>query len=212
MVRSCTVNDVLRSSVSVPFSTRSSWHSLQHECESLRRTCAHLQQGTTPSKKDTNIRDVKRYLQNCKIARDGLVVTEKSIIGAAKQERIVVPRQFLHALLECLHIKLLHPSKSQLKQVFCRAFYALDLDAAVDKTHKNCHTCTSLQDMPNKFMTQSSTSYPSDIGSMFAADVIQRYGQHIFVMREYISSFTYTRLIVDEKASTLRDALSTAGS
>ena len=74
VIRSCSVKDILDSKCSVPFSSRKGWHELQMSDDSLRRTCAHLKQGTTPSKKCTKISDVKRYLQVARIAKDGLLV------------------------------------------------------------------------------------------------------------------------------------------
>ena len=70
VVRSTSSHDI--NSVSrVPFTTHSSWIQIQCECPDLRRTHAHLQQGTRPSKKLTNIKDVKRYLNALTIAKDG---------------------------------------------------------------------------------------------------------------------------------------------
>ena len=114
VVRSCTVGDVLNSDTAVPYSSRSGWHELQYTCDSLRRACAHLRQGTTPSKKCTKIKDVKRYLQVAKISRDGLLIVEVQKPTTTKLELIVMQREYLDGLLECLHIKLLHPSKAQL--------------------------------------------------------------------------------------------------
>ena len=133
VIRSCTVKEVLDSTVPVPFSSRSGWHELQLSDESLRRAAAHLKQGTKPSRKCTNVRDVKRYLIGVKIARDGLMVMESHVPGVGTRERIVVPKDFLHGLLECLHLKLQHPSKTQLRNVFSRAYFALDLEDSLDR-------------------------------------------------------------------------------
>ena len=207
VVRSCSVNDVLESAVPVPFSSRSGWHELQRSDETMRRACAHLKQGTTPSKKDTKIKDVKRYLQIARVARDGLLVVYQHSSVAGRSEKIVVPRSYLHGLLECLHLKLNHPSKSQLRQVFTRAYYALNLEEVLDAVSKGCHTCVSLADMPNRFLQQTSTTVPTAVGSNFSADVVVRSGQHVLVMREYISSYTVGRIVRDEKAQTLRTGL-----
>ena len=59
VVRSCSASDVLDARIAVPYSSKAGWYELQHDCESLRRACAHLKQGTTPSKKATNIKDGK---------------------------------------------------------------------------------------------------------------------------------------------------------
>ena len=207
VIRSCSVKEVLESSVPVPFSSRSGWHELQLSDDSLRRACAHLKQGTKPSKKSTNIRDVKRYLQNTRVARDGLLVVEQRANLGSKVEKIVVPGSYLNGLLECLHLKLNHPSKSQLRQIFTRAYFALNLEDALESVSKQCHTCLSLSDMPNRFLKQSSTTKPTSIGSNFSADIIKRSGQMILMVREYVSSYSLAKLIQNEKATTLRSTL-----
>ena len=58
-----TVQDVLDGSIKMPFTSRIAWLSTQQECQDLRRTHAYLSQGTRPTKKLTNIPDVKRYLR-----------------------------------------------------------------------------------------------------------------------------------------------------
>ena len=212
VVRSCSVKDVLQSTAPVPFCSRSGWYELQLLDQSLRRTSASLKQGTKPSRKEVDIQDVKRYLHVAKIARDGLLVVENHSPVLGKTERIIVPRMYIHGLLECLHLKLDHPSKSQLRQVFCRAFYALDIDEAIDIVSKRCHTCLSLSDMPNRFLQQTSTTKPEAIGSNFSADIVKRSGQSFLVLREYISSFTTAKRIPNEKADTLRNNLIVLGS
>ena len=52
---SISVDDVLDGSSKLPFTTRSTWRTIQSECPDLRRTCAHLRQGTRPSKKITDM-------------------------------------------------------------------------------------------------------------------------------------------------------------
>jgi hypothetical protein len=206
VVRTLSVNDILDSRCSVPYSSRSGWHEMQQSCKNLRRTSAHLRQGTSPSKKATKIRDVKRYIQAAKVAKDGLLVVHDHRPLSPSTERIIVPRAYLHGLLVCLHLKLHHPTKSQLKKVFCRAFYALDLDPALAILNDGCHTCASLQNMHTRFLEQSTTC-PTFIGSHYNADILKRACQCILVVRENVSSFTFAQIITDEKASTLKHAL-----
>ena len=183
VVRSISVKNVLNSIAPVPYSSKAGWYELHCGDETLRKTCAHLKQGTTPSRKATNNTDVKRYLANTKLDKDGLLIVEDFIHSIGKTKKIAVPRAYIHGFLECLHLKLNHPSRHQLKKVFARAFFALDLDAALDVVSKSCHTCISLSNMSNRFMEQSSTTQPTAIGSNFAADVVKMNGQNILVPR-----------------------------
>ena len=207
VVRSVSVNDILNNTKSLPFTTRSAWIDIQSECPDLRRTHAHLKQGTRPSKKITNVRDVKRYLAVATIARDGLLVVPRSDPLQPATDLIIVPRSVLDGLVTALHLRLNHPSKHQLMQVMKRHFYALDMTKAVDHMCDTCHACCSLQKFPDKLIEQTSEDPPESIGISFAVDVLKRSRQLIFVVRETVTSYTAACLIDNEKHETLRDAL-----
>ena len=99
------MQDVLSGSAKLPFTTRSTWLATQSECADLCRVHAHLRQGTRPSKKVTNARDVKRYLSTVSVARDGVLVVHKEEPFALVRECIVIPRHVLPGLHTALHIK-----------------------------------------------------------------------------------------------------------
>ncbi|XP_071511850.1 uncharacterized protein [Diadema antillarum] len=169
-----TIDEVLSGRTRMPFTSRNAWARIQSECADLRRTHAHLKQGTRPSKKLTDIRDVKRYLQVATIASDGLLVVRQERAFQPRQERIVVPRRVLPGILTALHLQLSHPTPHQLKQVVSRYFYALDLDAAIQQVSLGCHCCLSLRNVPHAATPQSTSDPPCVVGVSFAADVIKR--------------------------------------
>ena len=160
VVRPVTLQDIKDGSKKIPFSTRSSWLAIQSECPDLRRTFAHLKQGTRPSKKLTKIKDIKRYLNVATIAKDGLLVVKRSIPLESTRECIIVPRQVLDGLLLSLHIKLDHPSCYQLKQIVHRYFFALDMDKSIDQITSSCHICCSLKKVPDFKREQSTGDSP----------------------------------------------------
>lgn len=149
VVRHLSAQDVLSGQKNLPFTSRKTWLSIQSECADLRRTHAHLIQGTRPSKKLTNIKDVKRYLSVASISSDGLLVVKKTEPLAPSRDCIVVPRQVLDGLLTALHLRLSHPSCLQLKKVVSRYFYALDLDKAIERVSLGCHPCAALRHVPH---------------------------------------------------------------
>jgi hypothetical protein len=59
VVRSISVDDILNGISKLPFTNRAAWLSIQPECGDLRLTRAHLKQGTLPSRKATNVKDVR---------------------------------------------------------------------------------------------------------------------------------------------------------
>ena len=207
VVRHTSTQDILSGTKHLPFTSRTAWLTTQAECPDLRRTRAHLQQGTRPSKKLTNLRDVKRYLNVATIAKDGLLVVRRDEPLAPTRECIIVPRQVLEGLLTALHIQLGHPSSHQLKAVTKRYLYALDIDKAIDRVTQACHQCAALRQTPKMREEQSSSPPPDAVGVSFAADVIKRSRQLILVVRECVTSFTATTLLEDERHNTLRDAL-----
>jgi hypothetical protein len=182
----------------LPFTTRSAWLEAQREDSDLRRVFAHLSQGTRPSRKDTNIKDVKRYLQHASIARDGLLVVKRLENQPALSEAIVLPRTAIPGLLTVLYLKLSHPSKHQLQQIVARYFYCLDLVEYVTQATENCHICQSLKNARGPVLQ-------STVG--FAADVKRRERQFILAQRETVTSFTMKSIIGGERHDTLRTAL-----
>ena len=207
VVNAVTVSDIASGAAKLPYTTRSTWISTQSEDPDIRRTIAHLKQGTRPSKKLTNIKDVKRYLQCCTVARDGLLVVKKEQPFAAIRESFVVPRSVLPGLLTALHVRLQHPTPYQFKQVVSRYFYALDLERAIQAATSLCHQCASLKRLPSQVLEMSTSEPPSVVGTRFAGDVIRRSRQCILVVRETVTSLTTATIIDNEQASTLKNGL-----
>ena len=193
----------------LPFTSRLAWLAIQTECPDLRRVCAHLRQGTRPSKRLNNIRDVKRYLQVATIARDGLLVEKRDVPFSPSRECNVIPRDILHGILTSLHLQLNHPSCHQLRTVVNRYFYALDIYKAIDNVSNVCLHCASLRKTPRTVIDQSTSYPPVAIGVSFAAVVMRREHQFVLVVRECLTSFTYAVIIDNERADTLRDGILT---
>ena len=206
VVRSVSVEDLMTGRAKVPYLSRNAWHNAQQECPALRRAHAHLKAGTRPSKKVTDAKDVKRYINVATIARDGLMVV-KSKSAYSSGERIVIPRSAISGLLTALHIKLNCPKINQLKAICQRYFYALDLDKHIADNVNSCHLCASLKKIPHTLLEQSSSDPPEVIGASFSADIINREKQCILTVREYITSFVTAMIVKDETHISLRDGL-----
>ena len=112
VIRCTSIQDILSGNRHLPFISHTAWLATQSECPDLPRTHAHLQQGTRPSKKLTNMRAVKRYLNVATIAKDSLLVFKRNEPLAPTCECIVVPWQVLEGLLTALHIIFSHPVQS----------------------------------------------------------------------------------------------------
>ena len=155
----------------------------------------------------SNVKDVKRYLNVATIAKDRLLVVKRDEPFTRSRECIIVPRQVLDGLLTALHIQLSHPSSHQLKMVTKRYLFALDMDKAIERVVRSCTSCAALSQTPQARIEQSSCEPPDAVGISFAADVLKRSIQLILVLREFVTSYTSTMVIEDERHHTLRDAL-----
>ena len=78
VVQRLTTADITSGKTALLFSSRSVWLAIPNQCSDMRRTHAHLRQGTRPSKTITNARDVKRYLNVATVAQDGLLVVRRN--------------------------------------------------------------------------------------------------------------------------------------
>ena len=206
-VRAVSVDEILSGTARMPFTNINAWKSAQHDCYDLRRTYAHLTQGTQPSKKTRNIRDIRRYLQKCSVSNQRLIIVRKPDPFRNQRDLIVVPMGIIHGLVTALHLHFQHPKPHQLKKLFDRYFYGLESSKVIDKVNKSCEICNSLKQVPKEIFEQSNSSSPSSVGSEFAADVIQRKKQHILVVCDILSSYTTPSIITEETGDTLRTGL-----
>ena len=207
MMQRVTTNDITSGRYKLPFTSISSWLTIQAECRDLRRTHAHLNQGTRPSRKITNAKDVKRYLNVASIARDGMLVVRRNDPLSPSRECIIVPRMVLNGLVTALHIQLEHHSAHQLKQVMRRYLFALDLDKAIKMTSHTCHHCASVINTPTMTVPQSTSDPPEVVGISYAADIIKRERQPILVLRECVTSYTACCFVADGRRDAVRDSL-----
>ena len=210
VVNAVTVSEVLDGSARIPFYNKSAWKSAQQNCPALRKTCTYLVNGTRPSKKVKNILSVRRYLEVCSLdSTNGLLVVRKSDPYMAQRDLIVVPADILCGFLTALHLYFNHATGHQLKKIFQRYFFALNLDASVKEVVDNCSQCTALKSLPRETFEQSSSPSPKAPGQLFAADVIKRCKQSIFAIRDIHSSFSVAEIIPNETANSLQSALIT---
>ena len=193
--------------MSHPIQLSSCMESTQQDCPSLRRAYAHFTQGTRPNKKSKLVKDVQRYLKDCSIGRDGLLVVCREMPFAQSQDLTVVPRQVLPGLLPALHLKLGHPSKYQLTKVFHSYFFALDVDPLIENVSKQCDLCTSLSYLPREIQEFTSSETLPVLGTHFSCDIMRRAGQFIFVVRDSFSSFTLSRILPNKRSDTIRSAI-----
>ena len=132
----------------LPFTSRPAWISTQQECPALVKTLDHLRQCTCPSKKQSELNDVKRYLSSVTLGNDSLLVVKGIDPLYTIPESVVVPCGILHKLLTALHLKLGHPTAHQFKNVEKRYFFSINIDDAINHISFSCHPRQSLKTTP----------------------------------------------------------------
>ena len=145
------------------------------------------------------------YMQGKLFIEDGLVFV-KSSEGALNNATISVPPSIYPGITNALHIRLDHPSKGQLAGLMSRYFYSPGWRNTINEVVDSCHQCASVKKLP-KVLLEDSTTIPQSFASKFTADVIEREGQRILILRDCLSQYTRGLLIQDQKADTLKNAL-----
>ena len=89
-------------------------------------------------------------------------------------------------LLTSLHLQLGHPTATQLTNVFNRRYFSLNVSDCVSHVLQSCSQCQALKTIPHELHEQTSTPQTTTLATNFAADVIRRYRQKIFIMRDTV--------------------------
>ena len=185
------------------------WKDIQQSCPELRRIHALLLSGCHPSKTESQIKDVKKYLQKCSLNKQGLLVYLKQIPFQPRPlELIVIPRSYAFTSSKALHVKLNHPSPSQMQKQFSRKYFMLDETSILQQVFDTCsYPCQASKLLPKETLTFSASTYPDNIGQHYNADVIEESGQKILIMRENLTSYTDTLLVKNQTKLALKDGL-----
>ena len=152
--------------------------------------------------------DIKTYLRSCTINKAGLLVKLKQIPFQAKPvERIVIPRSHSFTFSKALHVKLDHPTKSQMLRHFNRGYYMLDEAKTLESVFNSCeYPCRASLLLPKEVFQFHSETRPNHIAEFFSADVLEE-DKKVLILRENLTSFTATLIIKDQTKPTLRDGL-----
>ena len=212
-VKSINATDVEAGNIKMPHSQRAAWLKVQSNDDAHRMFLSNVKLSKLPEKKKTKgvFTTIKR-LHNLyrtgqvKIDFDGFVTVKHTDAAGNIYFAISVPTKFYPGLVNALHIKLNHPSKTQLQRLMSRHFYCAGQARIIEEVTATCTICASLKQLPTEIFSQSTTETPV-FGANFSADVIRKDGQMIFLCREKLSQFTLTRLIPDETADSLRDSI-----
>ena len=212
-LNSLQVQDILSGNVGIPFTQRQSWIEAQNRDKTHINLKELISTSQAPEKRKTKNENTKLKLLfnlyrqgKLKVHKDGLVTVTHTENNGSQYQAISVPTTLFPGLIHALHYKLSHPSKLQMSKLASRHFYTPGYLRIIEEVSESCETCCALKQLPKEIFSES-TGQIEGFGSHFSADVIERNGQQILIIREKLSSFTFTRFITDQKADTLRQAL-----
>ena len=193
----------------MPFLNRDVWRNLQSRDHACKQAKICLSSGQQPTKKAGNTNNnIRRYVAKADIAKDGLLIVKTTIpMSTTKQEQIIIPSNFVEAIVTQLHIKFQHPSKSQLLHLFNRYFFAPGSNKMIENMYEKCQICQANKRLPSALTTYTNTTSAEHPGTHFGVDVMRRAKQKILIARDQFSSFVTATFIPDETKSTLRDAV-----
>ena len=211
-IRTVTVEDVQAGRSILPLSQKGSWTSVQHKDSAHTRLLQLIEIGQSPNVHKTNGEHTKlKQLHGLFVKGDLKVDKDKTVMvktknGAYDGYAISIPHGLFPGLIHTLHIRLNHPSKSQLTQLVQRYFYTPGHQRIISEVSDNCFQCCSLKPLP-KVLIKDTTSRVEACGTSFSADIMEREGQKILIVRESLTNFTWARLVEDQKADTLETSL-----
>ena len=191
------------------FLNRQAWKNIQDKDPACKQAIKCLQSGQTPSKKPGKMHNnVRKYVSKATVAKDNVLVVQGNIpMTTNKTERIVIPADFVDAIVTQVHLKFQHPAKAQLVNILNRYFFANGIQAAVDNLYSSCQLCQAAMKIPkvlNEFKNTTNATHP---GTHFGVDIMKRAKQKIVVARDMFSSFVTAMFIEREDKDSLRDAI-----
>ena len=197
----------------MPYTQRAAWLNVQKNDRTHQQLSWLIETSQTPEKKKTKGENTKlKLLHNLykngllRKASDGLITVTNADNDRGNTQAISVPSPMFPGLIQALHLKLNHPSKTQLQRVSSRYFYSPGNARIIEEISTNCSVCATLKQLPTELFSES-TTINETFGSNFSADVVKRDGQKILLVREKLSQFTVTCFVADETADSLRDGL-----
>ena len=211
-IRKITIDDVTAGRSILPLSQKAAWTDVQHR-DSVHTKLLHLMRiGQSPNQHKTNGDNTKlKQLYSLFLKgelthdKDNTIIV-KTKNGAYGGYALSIPYTMFPGLVHTLHIRLGHPSKTQLSQLVQRYFYSPGHQRIINEVTDSCFQCCSMKPLPGVLIKDTTTRVET-CGTNFSADVMERSGQKVLLVRESLTSFTWARLVEDQRADTLETCL-----
>ena len=199
----CTVSDIhLQNHDEIPIGNKNAWHDLQRQDKACQEAFQKLVSGQQPSKSGPYSNDIRKYYNSCQ-AKDLLVVEETIPNTTQKRTRIVIPKDYVPAVIAQIHNTKNHPSVYQTEQIFNRYYFGINSKSIIQTINSQCIVCQANKTIPKSMPTYKSISNPKHPGTNFNIDIMRRQNQKIMVCRDIFSTFTTATLVKTEQRQCL---------
>ena len=206
------VNNFFKDPENIPFLQLRTWRDLQRN-DAVHNKLLHLMSnGQEPERKKTGgiFTTLKHlhgmFLRNDLILHKSGVVMTRTKGGHFGGYSISVPESLIHGMTFMLHARLGHPKRTQLVKFMSRYFYVPALPNVIDQITSSCLQCLSTARLPKPLLDQT-TTIPEGPGTSFAADVLERNGQAVFVCKDIHTQFVSASISDDQTTVNLKDAI-----
>ena len=114
-------DELLKRSGPIPLGSRQTWMDVQksdHDCQAV-----YIMKNSDVPRKNTTNPIMNKMFKEAIISKGLLVVRSFDSRKMIEVDRVVISPSYLYSILTILHIKLNHPTKCQLKQVYNQYFF-----------------------------------------------------------------------------------------
>ena len=212
-LRNLTLDEIRKGEKSMPFLQKKAWVSVQKEDSVHSKLKYLIRTSQGPEKKKTGgDNTVLKHLHTSYLAGDVTIdndelVKIKTPNGYFDGYAISVPKHMYPGLVQALHIRMSHPSKGQMNALISRYFTCPGHSAIIDQVVDSCLQCLSMKQLPKEFNEMSPSPVADRMGQKFSLDIIERNKQKVLGVREDLTKYTILKIIPDQTADTLREAI-----
>ena len=211
-LRSVTVDDIKSGRSVMPMIQRKVWRNIQRNDSTITKLLHLIDTEQLPETKKTKGDYTKLKLLHGQYRSGKLVIDKDGLLliktpdGTFNGAAILVPHHLFMGVMSAIHLRLDHPSKAQLIGLAARYFYTPGWRSIIEEVSDNCHQCAAAKTLPAVLLSDN-TTINEGFGTEFGADVIEREGQKILVVKEKLSQYIRASIIPDQTADTFRQEL-----
>ena len=132
----------------IPFGSIQAWRNIQEQSKICRRFMDLKRTGQLPGKKERDRALLNKMIKNCSINDDLIVSSGFDSNYMMDVHKTFVPPEFIYSILTVMHMKLNHPTISQLGRIFHKYFSGFNSAKICKELTETCSLCESIKRFP----------------------------------------------------------------